>query len=350
MSAELDESEKYAILSNIPYLINNGVPIDTLQLELNDFGLDYTIDKELTDTESAVLTNDKEAVHSIRGTSLNVIDLIEDIKLGITSQQLLTTIASKPHITAGLAKESPFLSMSYIPDSQLVMSYLKSIVPRDYKRYIPKTVNPEVRSMSKVKTPIQFVKSLYGLPFVVGGVSKLTTEATSKLFNAIYDSKSRHTIESNKHQKIINKYPNLDKTLSSHSLGGSIANHISRNTGTKSISFNPAPSHYNKDKVVDKSVVYRTYFDPVSYIRADDEPEKIIILPQKHYEPHSLTNFLPRRKLLTDNNTTGNTADTTTTTTKPIKYITTATDSNVLLKRCADNPYLPYCKKSSYYV
>ena len=353
MSNELDESEKYAILSNIPYLINSGVPIDTLQLELNDFGLDYKIDKELTDTESAVLTNNKEAVHSIRGTSLNVIDLIEDIKLGLTSQQLLTTIASKPHITAGLAKESSFLSMNYIPDSQLVMSYLKSIAPRGYKRSIPKTVNPEVRSMSKVNTPIQIVKSLYGLPFVVGGVSKLTTEATGKLFNAIYDSKSRHTIESNKHQKIIQKYPNLDKTLSSHSLGGSIANHISRNTGTKSISFNPAPSHLNKDKVVDKSIVYRTYFDPVSYIRADDELEKIIILPQKHYEPHSLTNFLPRRKLFDntgDTATDSTTATTTATTTKPIKYITTATDTNVLLKRCADDPYLPYCKKSSYYV
>jgi hypothetical protein len=31
----------------------------------------------------------------------------------------------------------------------------------------------------------------------------------------------------------------------------------------------------------------------VSYIRGDDEPEKIITLPQKHFEPHGLRNFIP---------------------------------------------------------
>ena len=333
MSTELDESEKYAILANIPYLINEGVPIDTLQSELKEYGLDYTIDKELTDNESAVLTNDKEAIHSIRGTSLNIIDLLEDLKLGLTSQQIMTTLAAKPHITAGLGKEIPFLSMNYIPDSQKVMAYLKSVAPKGYKRMIPKTINPEVRSMSKVKTPIQLVKSLYGLPFVIGGVSKIATEASSKLFNAIYDSKSRHTIESDKHQKIKDKYPNRELSLASHSLGGSIANHISRIEGTKSISFNPAPSHLNKDSLVKDSKVYRTFFDPVSYIRGDDEPEKIITLPQKHFEPHGLRNFIPP---------------------KITKKIIPEVERQKAFvegppKKCLENPELPECR-SYYYI
>ena len=83
----LTEDEKYAIMANVPYQIHEGVPHNLIEEELRLYGLDHEIDRELTDHYGAVLHNDNELIHAVRGTDpLHGHDLISDLGIGFQSE------------------------------------------------------------------------------------------------------------------------------------------------------------------------------------------------------------------------------------------------------------------------
>lgn len=292
---DLTEQEKYALLSNVPYLIQEGVPIDDIILELKEYGLDYTHDPEYTNTERATLIGEDEIIHAIRGTA-DVTDILNDIKLGAGISKFFTTLSAKPYLQPSLRESAGILN--YIPETTGIMTYIKSQAPKGYKTMIPKTLNPEIRSTSKFGTPIQVIKSLPTLPLVVGGVSKILNKGVNKLIDTLYpESYDRFNTELELYDKIVKKYPAMSHILTGHSLGGGISNHISRIRGVPAITFNSAPAHENYDSFVEGSRTYRTNYDIVSYLRDEEEPEEVITVPQKMMRPHPLSNFLPKKQL-----------------------------------------------------
>jgi hypothetical protein len=296
---ELTEQDKYALLANVPYLINEGVPIDDIILNLKEYGLDYKHDPEYTNTERATLIGENEIIHSIRGTA-DLTDILNDIKLGAGISKFFTTLSSKPYLQPSLRKGAGL--MNYIPETTGIMTYIKSQAPRGYKQYIPKTLNPEIRSSSKFSTPIQVIKALPALPLVVGTTGTLLNKGVNKLIDSLYpESYDRFNTELELYDKIVKKYPTMSHTLTGHSLSGGISNHISRLRNVPAITFNPAPAHKNYDSVVEGSRVYRTNYDIVSYLRDEQEPEPITIVPQKGINPHSLSNFFPDKNIIFKN-------------------------------------------------
>jgi len=265
---ELTEQEKYALLSNVPYLIQQGVPIDDIILDLKEYGLDYKHDPEYTNDERATLIGKEEIVHAIRGTA-DITDILNDIKLGAGISKFFTTLSAKPYLQPSLRKGAGILN--YIPETTGIMSYIKAQAPKGYRQYIPKTLNPEIRSSSKFGTPIQVIKALPTLPLVVGTTGTLLNKGVNKLIDTLYPvSYDRFNTELELYDKIIKKYPNTPHTLTGHSLGGGISNHISRLRNVPAITFNSAPAHENYENVVEGSKMYRTNFDIVSYLRDSD--------------------------------------------------------------------------------
>lgn len=296
---ELTEAEKYSLLSNVPYLINEGVPIDDILLELKEYGLDYKHDPEYTNTERATLVGENEIIHSIRGTA-DITDILNDIKLGAGISKFFTTLSAKPYLQPSLRQGAGILN--YIPETTGLMSYIKSQAPRGYKQMIPKTLNPEIRSSSKFSTPIQVIKALPTLPLVVGTTGTLLNKGVNKLIDVMYpESYDRFNKELELYDKIVKKYPTATHTLTGHSLSGGISNHISRLRNVPSVTFNPAPAHENYDTIVEGSRVYRTNYDIVSYLRDEQEPEPITVIPQKVMRPHPLSNFFPDKNIIFKN-------------------------------------------------
>ena len=296
---ELTEQDKYALLANVPYLINEGVPIDDIILNLKEYGLDYKHDPEYTNTERATLIGENEIIHSIRGTA-DLTDILNDIKLGAGISKFFTTLSSKPYLQPSLRKGAGL--MNYIPETTGIMTYIKSQAPRGYKQYIPKTLNPEIRSSSKFSTPIQVIKALPTLPLVVGTTGTLLNKGVNKLIDSLYpESYDRFNTELELYDKIVKKYPTATHTLTGHSLSGAISNHISRLRNVPAITFNPAPAHENYDSIVEGSRVYRTNYDIVSYLRDEQEPEPITVVPQKGIRPHPLSNFFPDKNIIFKN-------------------------------------------------
>ena len=296
---ELTEQDKYALLANVPYLINEGVPIDDIILNLKEYGLDYKHDPEYTNTERATLIGENEIIHSIRGTA-DLTDILNDIKLGAGISKFFTTLSSKPYLQPSLRKGAGL--MNYIPETTGIMTYIKSQAPRGYKQYIPKTLNPEIRSSSKFSTPIQVIKALPTLPLVVGTTGTLLNKGVNKLIDSLYpESYDRFNTELELYDKIVKKYPTATHTLVGHSLSGSISNHISRLRNVPAITFNPAPAHENYDSIVEGSRVYRTNYDIVSYLRDEQEPEPTTVVPQKGIRPHPLSNFFPDKNIIFKN-------------------------------------------------
>lgn len=293
--SSLTEQEKYALMANVPYLINEGVPINDILLDLKEYGLDYTHDPEYTNDERATLIGEDEIIHAIRGTA-DITDILNDIKLGAGISKFFTTLSAKPYLQPSLRKGAGL--MNYIPETTGLMSYIKSQAPRGYKTMIPKTLNPEIRSSSKFGTPIQVIKALPTLPLVVGATSSLLNKGVNKLINVLYpESYDRFNTELNTFDEIVKKYPNVSHSLTGHSLGGGISNHISRLRDVPAITFNPAPAHENYDNIIQGSRTYRTNYDIVSYLRDTEEPEPIITVPQKGIRPHPLSNFLPDKNI-----------------------------------------------------
>jgi len=317
----LSEEEEYAVYSNIPYLLYRGMTVPEAQKELEEYGLSGTIDPELSDELSVVIKKDDKIVHSIRGTQ-DLVDVLSDIRLGSKLSKLLTTVAAKPYLQPSL-RGSP---LDYIPDTQGLMKVVKDLAPKGYKRGIPKTLNPEMRTFSP-RTPIQGLKSLYALPVGV----KLMSDGITKLFDTVYpDSIDRFKQQEEKFEKIKQKYPKETFDFTGHSLGGGIANHLSRIHRSKAITYNPAPAHFNKEKAHPNSVVYRKDYDIVSFLR-EDEAETVVSSSAKSYAPHTITNFIPNKP--TRQTARAKPAE-------PVKFKI----SESLFRRCEDDPTRPECR------
>jgi len=97
--------------------------------------------------------------------------------------------------------------------------------------------------------------------------------------------------EYEKNDKINEKYSNKQQTLIGHSLGG-IAETIGRQRNIRTIGFNPAPQS-EQSPPHPESVIYRTFFDPVSAFSTSRDRERIITVPAKSFDTHGLINFLP---------------------------------------------------------
>jgi hypothetical protein len=97
--------------------------------------------------------------------------------------------------------------------------------------------------------------------------------------------------EYEKNDKINEKYADKQQTLIGHSLGG-IAETIGRQRKVRTIGFNPAPQSEQSPPHPD-SVIYRTFFDPVSAFSTSRDKERIITVPAKSFDTHGLINFLP---------------------------------------------------------
>jgi len=314
----LSEEEEYAVYSNIPYLLYRGMTVPEAQKELEEYGLSGEIDPELSDELSVVIKKDDKVVHSIRGTQ-DLVDVMSDIRLGSKLSKLLTTVAAKPHLQPSL-RGSP---LDYIPDTQGLMKVVKDLAPKGYKRGIPKTLNPEMRTFSP-RTPIQGLKSLYALPVGV----KLMSDGITKLFDTVYpDSIDRFKQQEEKFEKIKQKYPKETFEFTGHSLGGGIANHLSRIHRSKAITYNPAPAHFNKEKAHPNSVVYRKDYDIVSFLR-EDEAETVVSSSAKSYAPHTITNFIPNKPVEPAKPV------------EPVKFKI----SESLFRRCEEDPTRPECR------
>ena len=97
--------------------------------------------------------------------------------------------------------------------------------------------------------------------------------------------------EYEKNDKINEKYADKQQTLIGHSLGG-IAETIGRQRNIRTIGFNPAPQYENSPPHPE-SVIYRTFFDPVSAFSTSRDRERFITVPAKSFDTHGLINFLP---------------------------------------------------------
>ena len=335
----MNQAEEYSLLSNVGYELEQGVPIQDIEDELKSYGLDYTIDPELSDDKSVVLKQNNKIVHSIRGTKpTELLDLLNDLRIGLGLQTVLNTLLSKPYLQPSLLAESKArtgrsgLGLHSIPDSEILMNYIKSKVPVGYKAMIPKSINPELRSFKHPKTPIEFIKSPYGAPLITA----MATKSIEKLSNLILPpSIDRFDIEDKKYEKIQEKYPNEDKVFTGHSLGGAIANYLGKKYYKPSITFNAAPNRYLQEQPTHpSSVVYRTKTDPISYLR-EAEAEKVVNLDSKFYNSHSLANFFPQKKQVV---------------TPPVPSFFKSTPKiKPILKTsnfCLDNPEAPICKKN----
>lgn len=315
----LTEEEEYAVYSNIPYLIDNGMSIQEAQKELESYGLTGTIDTELSNELSVVIKKEDKVIHSIRGTQ-DLVDILTDINLGSKLSKVVNTIVSKPYLQPSL-RGSP---LDYIPDSEGIMKMIKNLAPKGYKQGIPKTLNPEMRTMSP-KTPIQGIKSLYALPMGV----KIINDGISKLFNIVYpESIDRFKQQEEQFKLIKQKYPKEKFDFTGHSLGGGIANHLSRIHNSRAITYNPAPAHFNKEKAHPNSKVYRKNYDIVSALR-ENEVEEVISTPSRSYTPHSLTNFIPRKPNKELRNET---------------RVESRNESGKLFRRCIEDPTRPECR------
>ncbi len=335
----MDDQEKFALLANVPYLLHSGVTPDIIEEELREFGIDHKIDPELSDEDSAVLVSGDDVVHSIRGTA-DFRDILNDIKLGSGISALFTTIASKPYLQPSLRKEAdaiPFLNLlKYIPETTPIMNYIKSNAMSAYRQAIPKTLNPEIRSMSRTGTTIQKLKTLPALPIVVGTVAEGARQSIQKALNVLFpEDLDRYTSETEKHAKLMSKYSDKQVSLTGHSLGGSIANHLGRIYNLPSITFNAAPSHHSDSTPHPASRVYRTKFDIVSYLRnTDEENEEVRLVNQKVIRPHTLINFLPTQKKEISH------------THKAHSFVLNKLEREEI-EYCRRFPQLPFCKKFS---
>ena len=86
------ESELYSIFANVGYQIQAGMSFDEIENQASVYyGVDFKIDKELSDNYGAIIRYGDEIIHSVRGTDPTVIsDLVSDLNLVVASPYIST--------------------------------------------------------------------------------------------------------------------------------------------------------------------------------------------------------------------------------------------------------------------
>jgi hypothetical protein len=298
--SDLTEQETYALFANVPYLINEGVPLNVIEEELDSYGLDYKIDPEFSDRLSATLVSDKDLVHSVRGTDIHSVkDLLSDA--GLVGSHPLTAKL----LNTGVAMFYPYLFSHINPEnynSQFIreqLHYLASeagyegmtawddgpqMSQAEYIEELQRTAN--FANKLNLKEYNQKLKTLSK-----GGVGLLSFGAGANLFKQLVTDNVRIDPELEKLNNIKMKYPNKSISLTGHSLG-SLVNVLGRKEKLKSITFNPAPQT-EKENPHPSSKIYRIKGDPISYFLTDIDAEPRVELDGKYRNLHSLNNFLP---------------------------------------------------------
>jgi len=300
--SDLTEQETYALFANVPYLINEGVPLNVIEEELEDYGLDYKIDPELSDTLSATLIHpvNKDLVHSVRGTDPHSIkDILSDAGI----------VGSHPFFiklfNTGSVMFYPFLFANINSDnvnSRIIRNAIYDMYTNydlltswdEGPEYTSEEYIDELKRMEKVVKEMKLSEDIKQRMRMIKGGTAITGSALSltKAKRLMTDA-VRIKPEMDKLNQIKMKYPEHSVSLTGHSLG-SLVNVLGRKEKLKSITFNPAPQEMEEKTAPHPgSKVYRVKGDPVSYFLTDLDTEPRIEIKGKYRNLHSLNNFLP---------------------------------------------------------
>jgi hypothetical protein len=343
----LTEDEKYALLANVPYQLHSGVPHNLVEEELRLYGLDHEIDRELSDNYGAVLHNDDELIHAVRGTDpLHGHDIISDLGIGFQSEAgatLLKAIGIHGAINYELGSKFLAETMEGLENLNIYKNWNKNIEQFDatsdaelsldtkeqFKNVLLKEITgDESEPYIEMPSPDDYFtdeeqdrlqRSKYGkiLGKELGKKLAKYSGMVSAGLGATYFMKeigkflpeSRIQREVNRFNQAKDKHPTKTPSFTGHSLGG-IVNLLGRANNIKTITFNPAPQQHStligtphKD-----SKVYRIKGDIVSDkgIRTQQDTEPVITRdPKDTYNrspaflfSHLLGNFIPEKPKL----------------------------------------------------
>jgi hypothetical protein len=322
----MEEYEEYALYANTPYLVNEDVSIEDIESNLLEHGLDYTIDKDLSDKFSTILVGQDKVVHSIRGTDFGEgKDILADMSIALNnpfSKKLINTISA----IHGLSVLDSFPKHYRIDVKEDLLNYATKLTEKFYQDQYYNTVKGKEFFMFAEEGPQwSLAEWQEELDTIKNKISKLPIKQREEVKNKFVDVlkvfsyniigeltlnkffKDRIEPEKDKLKRVQEKYKNKEINLVGHSLG-SIANILGRENNIKTITLNPAPQDSTKLPHPD-SKIYRTYHDPVSYFLYPEtgDKEPVIHLEPKndygvynpfHYtQSHFLNNFLPSIKL-----------------------------------------------------
>ena len=322
----LEEYEEFALYANTPYLLNENVAIEDIEQNLLDHGLDYKIDRELSDKFSTILVGQDKVVHSIRGTDFGEgKDVLADMAIAINNpftKKLLNTLS---FIHGGSILQS--FPDKFMLDMQNEIEKYPYPSPKDktelyYKKYLYEikqqienfddlkslelgfTLDDFFEELNKIKNELirlpPQARARQEAKNTVIDVFKLLSAHVLSGLGLNYVFKNRLQPERDKLKRVQNKYKNKNINLTGHSLG-SIANVLGRENKIKTITLNPAPQ-FSTELPHPDSKIYRTHNDLVSYFLYHDEGDRepVIHIDSgndfsyfKPFKPHFLNNFLP---------------------------------------------------------
>ena len=315
----LEEYQEYGLYANTPYLLNEELAIEDIEQTLLDHGLDYKIDRELSDRFSTVLVGDNKVIHSIRGTDFGESkDVLADMAIAINNpftKKLLNTLSTIHGVSIFQGLQEPYISdfkdMAENSITKLTEEFYQNqilglMTNREFLMHDP---DGPGMSFSEFTEDIDTIKTkISRLPLL------MQQEARSKVANVLkmvrnhvvakltLDDffKDRLQPEKDKLKRVQDKYKDKEINLTGHSLG-SIANVLGRENKIKTITLNPAPQS-STELPHPNSKIYRTHNDLVSYFLYPEEGDKETIIHIDSgndysyfspFKPHFLSNFLP---------------------------------------------------------
>ena len=321
----LEEYQEYGLYANTPYLLNEEVAIEDIEQNLLDHGLDYKIDKELSDRFSTVLVGDNKVIHSIRGTDFGESkDVLADMAIAINNpftKKLLNTLSTIHGVSIFQGLQEPYIS----DFKDMAENSITKLTEQFYQNQILDLMtNREILMHDPDGPEMSFAEFTEDIDTIKTKISRLPIvqreEAKNKLIDVLkllgvhilstlglnYVFKDRLEPEKKKLKLVQNKYKDKNINLTGHSLG-SIANVLGRENKIKTITLNPAPQSSTQSPHPD-SKIYRTHNDLVSYFLYPEQGDKepVIHIDSddgfnyfKPFQPHFLSNFLPSISLKT---------------------------------------------------
>ena len=332
MSVDFDDKDDLsAILSDLSY---SPLSADEKSRILqNEYLFNaWKIDPSLSDEYSLVAHNDetKKVIHAVRGTNISSKeDLLTDVdiigkaflKYGLpmgTALGLYPRIRSKD-----IGKEIPYMFREEGQEVTKLTSAVSDLLQQ--------------RTLEDADLPVRFYENAFIRSILRRTGYGMMGAVPFTALGAVFDTEKRLKQEYEKHENVKNKYPDYNRAVTGHSLGGGIALHMSRTLNIPSVSFNPAPQTEHRDTPHPESKIVRTRFDPVSFLSSTlKEPENVKVVKSKYYDSHSITNFLPPK----------------TPSKMKLPSVPKIERQNAFNekppKNCLENPNLPQCRKYFY--